>query len=145
MVPFFPSPASTTTVSWEGVSISSFLTFRVSLVQIRNSVQWLQTSADGKETHAAKLTLGHLFILQKLASLRNLIMAQQMDKRRTEKGRGEKTQEAKMHSSQKNVIILLYNNPKKRVHHSLLIYSSPGETGAGLWGLKMSSVPLSYI
>lgn len=49
---------------------------------------------------------------------------------------GGKTQEAKMHSSQKDTIILLYNNPKKRVHHSLLIYSFPGESGAGLWGSK---------
>lgn len=41
-----------------------------------------------------------------------------------------------MHSSQKDAIILLYNNPKKRVHHSLLIYSFTGESGTGLWGNK---------
>lgn len=41
-----------------------------------------------------------------------------------------------MHSSQKDALILLSNNPKERVHHSLLIYSSPGDTGAGLWESK---------
>lgn len=49
---------------------------------------------------------------------------------------GRKTQEAKMHSSQKDAIILLHNNPKERVHHSLLIYAFTGESGAGLWGSK---------
>lgn len=48
-----------------------------------------------------------------------------------------KNQEAKMHSSQKEaVIIWLYNNPKKRVNHSLLIYSFTGESWAGLWGTQ---------
>lgn len=60
---------------------------------------------------------GHLFILQKLASLRNLITAQQMDKGGRESGSKNVQLSEGCHR------VLVYNNPKKRVNHSLLIYS----------------------
>ena len=145
MVPLFPFPTRATAVSWEGVSIGSSLTFHFSLLQVRNSIQWSQTSADDKETHAAELTLGHLFLLQKLASLRNLIIAQQMDKRRTEKVRGEKHRKQKCTALRRTPLFYFIIIPRKEctTHCSFIPSQENQEQGSG--EARMFSVPLSYI
>lgn len=146
MVLLFSSPTRATAVSWEGVSTSSSLTFHFSLLQIRNSVQWWQTSDGRKETHAAELTLGHLFILQKLASLRNLIIAQQMDKRRTEReGGGRKHRKQKCTAFRRTPLFYFMITPRKECSSHCSFIPSLENQEQGSEEARMLSVTLSYI
>lgn len=102
-------------------------------------------SDDGKETHAAELTLGHLFVPQKLASLRNLIMAQQMDKRRTERGKGEKHRKQKCTVLRRMPLFYFIIIPRKEctTHCSFVPSLENQEQGSG--EARTLSVTLSCI
>ena len=89
----FSFPTKTTNVSWEGVPSAPPWK---SICSSPNQKFCIDLSDDGKEIFAAEVLSKHLFILQNLASFRNLSIAEQIDSEVTKSRKGKK-KKAKMH------------------------------------------------